>query len=1144
MRRLKGILSVVLCLTVVLSLSDISAVAEDESVCTQTEGCELQEGHEGDCLTMSSEEEIQEGKVVNTPDGDLKEKDEAASEDEKLQSEKSSLKTEELKQTDGDDEGLKQKSADGYTEWATTNSLPTSGTYKLMDNVTLNTTFSEYPTVTGSLTLDLNGHTVTVGGNGQYAYFVNKENAKLIIEDTASGGKITNDGVEGSKVLIQVNKGSLDLKGGELENTSSNGSALFVNSGSHAEISGGTITNTVKNGRAVMVNSGSSVLLTGGMIRNSVDGGQAIYLNGEAAFDMTGGTVDSQSTYSSNAAIYANNTAASIEISGGTISSKSMGIYAAFTPVTITGGTIDTDGYAFQTRNTTVAPEDGKEVVVSSGKGIFYTFSDSNNKIEGGDFEAPIIVKEYTETLENQELTITGGTFSGGIKEDNLSEYITDGKITNIENGDIIVTDATEQTDSSVARVNGIYYGDLSNAFEAAGAEGTVELVADATLDERIIIEDGETITLDLGEFSVTPSDSFRFGGQNLFTNRGTFTVKGQGTIEATGEVFPNMAIENEGGILNITSGTITANWNAIRNLRNGSTIISGGKISNIASGNQDSAIYTGTGTVEISGNAEISGKNTAVRSYGGEVSVNGAAYLSGNFGIMLFNYPAENNSEAAHARLIMTGGTIEAANGFALSGNNTMSAQCSAEMTGGTLKSTKEATAIYWPMEGTLTVGGNAVVEGGTGIEAKMGTITVKDNAAIIGTGPFLDEEPYPGGAQAEGSAILTSAQMYGANKGQYIDSPNLTVNITGGTLTGTQGNAVTVYNTEDVEDQLVNVSVTGGKLNAADGKAGVQVTMASGSNQKELKEENGSASFVTTQSKTTVTVSADAALAAVDQNGKTLFYTDVNDALAANTENAAPVDIYVLGDSQINAEGLESEKVKLTTAEGVELKVSSNVDGMIVKETVNLDGSTTYELVDAAQLAAPNVSVKADHEKVHIGQTITLTAEASHSDQDVTYSYEWYKDGKLIKGQEGNTLTVTESGKYSVIVTAHKQEAGGSMLHAAADSQSLSCTIEDHTFGEWTVTKNPTATEPGSRERSCIVCGYTVTEAIEATGQTGTTESQTDKKDNRKTGDGKTKSPETGEYNHLGLYVLLLVISGSAIVGTEIVRKKRSGR
>ena len=92
--------------------------------------------------------------------------------------------------------------------------------------------------------------------------------------------------------------------------------------------------------------------------------------------------------------------------------------------------------------------------------------------------------------------------------------------------------------------------------------------------------------------------------------------------------------------------------------------------------------------------------------------------------------------------------------------------------------------------------------------------------------------------------------------------------------------------------------------------------------------------------------------------------------------------------------------------------------------------------------------------------------------------------------------------------------------------------------------MTKNPTATEPGSRERSCIVCGYTVTEAIEATGQTGTTESQTDKKDNRKTGDGKTKSPETGEYNHLGLYVLLLVISGSAIVGTEIVRKKRSGR
>ena len=42
-----------------------------------------------------------------------------------------------------------------------------------------------------------------------------------------------------------------------------------------------------------------------------------------------------------------------------------------------------------------------------------------------------------------------------------------------------------------------------------------------------------------------------------------------------------------------------------------------------------------------------------------------------------------------------------------------------------------------------------------------------------------------------------------------------------------------------------------------------------------------------------------------------------------------------------------------KLTTAKGVELDVNSDVDGMIVKETVNADGSKTYELVSGSELA-----------------------------------------------------------------------------------------------------------------------------------------------------------------------------------------------
>ena len=40
-------------------------------------------------------------------------------------------------------------------------------------------------------------------------------------------------------------------------------------------------------------------------------------------------------------------------------------------------------------------------------------------------------------------------------------------------------------------------------------------------------------------------------------------------------------------------------------------------------------------------------------------------------------------------------------------------------------------------------------------------------------------------------------------------------------------------------------------------------------------------------------------------------------------------------------------------------------------------------------------------------------------------------------------------------------------------------------HTFGNWTVTKQPTATEKGSKSHSCTVCKKKVTEEIPATGK-----------------------------------------------------------
>lgn len=337
---------------------------------------------------------------------------------------------------------------------------------------------------------------------------------------------------------------------------------------------------------------------------------------------------------------------------------------------------------------------------------------------------------------------------------------------------------STEQTDSSVAKVNGLYYDTLSEAINAVEEEGTVELVADAVLDKKITIKTGKNITLDLGTYIIKSDGGFFDGRSMLFENKGNFTITGNGSIDATDGANPYICIENKrGSQLNVLSGNIIASKNGIRNI-GGTLNILGGTIENTSTGadGEDSAVYAYQGsTTVVAGKAKLSGFNTALRAYGADVTVSENAYLSGKFGVMIFNDEADNIESAVPSQLTMTGGTIEASYGFALSGNNTMSALCSAEITGGTLKSIDDGTAIYWPMEGKLTVGGNAVVTGGTGIEAKMGTITIQENATVIGTGAYLEDAPAGGGAQAEGSAILASAQMYGNNQGQYIVSLTL---------------------------------------------------------------------------------------------------------------------------------------------------------------------------------------------------------------------------------------------------------------------------------------------------------------------------------------------------------------------------------
>lgn len=586
---------------------------------------------------------------------------------------------------------------------------------------------------------------------------------------------------------------------------------------------------------------------------------------------------------------------------------------------------------------------------------------------------------------------------------------------------------SAERTENSVAKVGDQYYDTLAAAFSAITTEGTVELLADVTLSDKITIQQGKNIALDLGSYTINAADGF-WSSDTLFQVWGTLTIQGSGKInaalEGTSGLYYAVSVEHT-GTLNVKSGTIIGNYCGIR-VYKGSATITGGQISNTKVGGENlysGAVYVGpNNTAQISGNAQLTGKDNAAVVVGGELTVSENAALSGPTGVVLLN-DAANESAQYHATFTMNGGSVTATSGFALAGNNLKSASCDATITGGSLQQTSGETCIYWPMEGDLTIRGNASVQGGSGIEARRGNITISDQATISGTGKYLTSTPIDDGSQADGSAILISAQKYGGSKGQYISSPDLAVNIKGGTLNSTNGSALTLYNTEEIDEQTVKVDVTAGDLNPAAGKASIQaVNMSDASNAGFDEDGNVTA----TESETTLTVSSKVAGAAVYQGKNVSFYANVNDALDALSDTTTDANVLALQDENIDGSVLTNTNIKLIAPQNVKLWVTTDQSDMAVKETTDKDGNTTYQLVKAEEVdapAAPSVTLTAERTNAYIGEKIVLTASVETVDSDATYTYTLYRDGKAVERSSSNVFTVTTDGAYAVGVTASKK-------------------------------------------------------------------------------------------------------------------------
>lgn len=1004
---------------------------------------------------------------------------------------------------------------DGTTEYATlaqaVNEAPDGSTITLTADFTMSNDGIATVPAGKTLTLDMAGHAITVTEDFVGRPIVNNGTLTVKGEGTIDASASVNGGYGAIN-----NYGTLTIENGNFKGSvMGNAACIYVRPGATATINGGNFS-----GSTVAVKSEGDLTIHGGTF-STTSCNQTINDAGEKCYAYC--IISSGKLHITDANV--TGVQGALAINNG---------YAV-----VDGGTYQTVGCVHDNGGTPglysfyalyIAGEEGKvEAHINGGtyNAIYRSAVLAGNDNTGGDgginakatayitggtFNGGPAGKALSAGKNTGDPQITGGTFSTDI-----SAYVAPGSIQKDSDGKFVVRALTAEDPETLAEVDGVYYDDLGEALAAAADSKTVVLQKDVTLSASVSA--AGTSVLDLNGHTVQAADDLKImfeveTGANL-------TVRGKdGFIKGGANTLLALNVH---GTLNVESGTIETPYGI--QARDSVVNVTGGTINATKYG-----ILAFGGSVSLSGEAVIDAGNGGVmQASGTKVDISGNVQLSGETGVDVFNYAPNNDAGNPSSTVTMTGGSITCKY-FAIDGNNLQSAGTTVVITGGTLTCDKEGVAIYWPMEGTLTIGGTAKVSGGTGIEAKMGTITIKDQAVIEGTGDYNENEPQNGGSSPEGSALLFSAQMYGGVNTQYRTSPDLTVNIEGGTLKSVNGNAVTVYNTESTDAQTAKVTVSGGTMEYPEGKAAVR-SYTKGGNDAGVTGDG----LTTTKSKTTVEVKNTAAAAATDANGVTLYYTSVDTALAA--AGSDPVEVFVFGESDVSVEMLDNENVTLTVADGVNLYVGNGTDDMVLKATKNADGSTSYKLVDktggAVTVDPPIVTLTADKTSATEGETITLTAKATHTNDKVTeYSYAWYKDGVLIPGQTGSTLTVTSAGNYTVGVRAKlADETDPDIVYLSDERVSAAMAL--------TFTPRPGQNQPVDEHPE-------IGEAI-ANGTWGQPDSAAAvSSNNSAAGSTSVSVPQTSDDANLTLWIVLLAVSAVAIVvlGVVIYRRRKGGK
>ena len=513
-------------------------------------------------------------------------------------------------------------------------------TVRLLDNCSLTSTLN----VSGAVTLDLNGKTVSNGftPNSSYPLIRVLANAQLTVEGS---GSIANTGA-----FTIYGLGKVVLNGGTIS-----GTQYVVVNGGELVIDGATVTGMVLT--VYCYSSASKTTVESGTVRTTASTTQtlspAIYLYG-GKLTVNGGTI--QATQYGVVITNVGNA----EINGGTVTSSGYGVLNGGV-LAVTDGQISGTEYGIYNNGAanaaTVTVSGG---VVTGAYGVYNDGADASTEITG---TADVSGRQYALLNNGGTTTISGGTVSyAGSAADGVTVAVGDGTV-NVTGGTI--TNNTS-TGSSV-----YLYGNTAGA-PTLNVSDNATILSDAF--GVCMLENG-TMTMTGGTIQSDDCAVSNFG--DIVAPSSISVTGGTITSGVTGIYHPgigSVTVDGDASIIGGTSGI---------EMRAGTLEVRGGTIASSASSfsiQEDDSGMTVTGAA-LAVSQHMTNKAITVDIYGGEfdgiyaiyeedvqdptdgddviITIYGGTFTSSGAGESIDAYDVENNNDEL-VRVIIVGGSFD----------------------------------------------------------------------------------------------------------------------------------------------------------------------------------------------------------------------------------------------------------------------------------------------------------------------------------------------------------------------------------------------------------------------------------------------------------------------------------------------------